>query len=79
MAAWFICGMARFPDAPIHQCSPTAHYLYTDHPNGYCGKQGQSRIESDFHDFQNWVTGLFLIWPCGMLLLLLLGSGSGRP
>jgi hypothetical protein len=72
MATWFFIGLARFPDAPIHQCSPTKHYLYADHPNGFCGKQGQSRTESEFRSFQNWQTGLFLIWPPGMLALFLL-------
>ncbi|QGM45030.1 hypothetical protein [Methylocystis heyeri] len=73
MGAWFVSGM-RFPDAPIHRCSPTAHYLYADHPNGYCGKLGQSRTERDFHIFQVWEKGQNFIWPCGMLALALLMS-----
>jgi len=72
MAAWFVSGMVRFPDAPIHKCSPTAPYLYPDHPSGWCGKQGQPRTEIDFHDFKFWETGLLLIWPAGMLALFLL-------
>jgi hypothetical protein len=45
------------------------------HPYGYCGKQGQSHTQIDFHDFELWQTGLFCLWPSGMIVLALLRKG----
>jgi hypothetical protein len=72
MVTWFCGGLAMFPDAPIHPCAADRPYLYSHHPYGYCGKQGQSHTAIDFHNFNTWQNVLFWIWPPGMLCLVLL-------
>lgn len=75
MLGWFWAGMALFPDGPIEPCDPSADYLYTDHPLGYCGKQGQSHTFTDFTRFKFWESVLMACWPLGIIAALLLGYG----
>lgn len=75
MVTWFAWGALRFPDSPVHLCSQTKDYLYTDHPQGYCGKQGQSRTEEDLRLFSFWEAGLSSIWFPGIILVAALGFG----
>jgi hypothetical protein len=76
--AWFFGGLAMFHDAPIQPCSERVDYLYSYHPDGYCGKQGQDHTASDFRRFQKWQEILFLIWPPGILALVLLQRGQSK-
>jgi len=75
MATWFIGGMVIFYDNQIHRCDPKVDYLYSNHLYGYCGKQGQSHTQIDFHNFELWQTGLFCLWPSGMIVVALLRKG----
>ena len=61
MGVWFLGGMVRFPDSPIHPC-----------PTGFCGKQGQPHTESDYHLHGIWSRILIFGWPLGMFALALL-------
>jgi hypothetical protein len=47
MLIGFSGGLLLFPDGPIGPCRPNILYLYSDHPFGYCGKQGQSHTATD--------------------------------
>jgi len=79
MAIWFFGGLFLFPDAPIDRCQPETHYLYSTHPYGYCGKQGQSHSAADFDRFNIWQDILLFLWPLGMGALILLNRGSLKP
>jgi hypothetical protein len=70
--------LVRFPDGPVHRCIAGRHYLYEQHPDGFCGKQGQARTEADYAAFKHWGTTLELAWPLGMLLLLSLDRYGRR-
>ena len=61
MAIVFFYGIARFPDAPIHECA-----------TGFCGKQGQAHTIADYHAFSVWQTTIFIVWPIGLIFLTLL-------
>jgi hypothetical protein len=62
MAALFIYGLVRFPDAPIHASA-----------NGqYQGKQRQAHTYSEYRAFKTWETCFFITWPIGMVALALL-------
>ena len=78
MVAWFVADMLIFPDAPIKLCEANAPYFYSNHPYGYCGKQGQSHTAIDFHNFNIWQNGLLLIWPSGILFISLLKEDRTR-
>lgn len=75
MAIWFFGGFLLFPDAPIGPCGPNTRYLYSNHPFGYCGKQGQSHTATDFHRFTIWQDTLIFLWPLGLGALFLLNRG----
>jgi hypothetical protein len=66
MVALFIYVGVRFPDAPIHKCRAGTAYAITQHPSGYCGKQGQPHTENDYHAYEFWEMVLFIVWPAGM-------------
>ena len=74
MLTWFFGGILLYSDAPIHLCNPRANYLYTVHPDGYCGKQGQPHTALDFQRFTLWQDVLFWLWPLGMCALIILRS-----
>lgn len=78
MVGWFLVGITLFPDGPVHACNPSADYLYTVHPFGYCGKQGQSHTFIDFTHFKFWEDRLQAFWPFGMIAVLVLGFGLPR-
>src|SRR5436190_676980 len=78
MVIWFLGGLFAFPDAPIHPCGPREIYLYSEHPYGYCGKQGQSRTLSDFHSFELWQAGMFCLWSSGMIAFGFLQKGRRK-
>jgi hypothetical protein len=61
MAGFFLYGMVRFPDNPIHPCAQ----------HGYCGKQGQPHTAQDFQAFSQWET-VMMYWPAGFFALVLL-------
>ncbi len=61
MGVWFVGGMVRFPDSPIHPCA-----------TGFCGKQGQPHTENDYRLHGIWSRVLLIGWPTGMLALALL-------
>jgi hypothetical protein len=65
MAVWFVGGMIRFPDSPVHPCS-----------TGYCGKQGQHHTEEDYRLHQVWSRYLMIGWPIGMVVLFFLNRKS---
>ncbi|MES2834408.1 MAG: hypothetical protein V4707_06870 [Pseudomonadota bacterium] len=75
MGSWFAWGMIKFPDAPIHLCSAEADYFYPSHPNGYCGKQGQSHTAEEFGQYRFWEASIFSIWFPGIVLLAAIGYG----
>ena len=62
MVAYFLYGLIRFPDSPIHPCGW----------GSYCGKQGQPRTPEDYRANQLWQTGLMWGWPVGMGLIILI-------
>ena len=64
MAGFFVYGMFRFPDNPIHPCSE----------HGYCGKQGQPHTEQDYQAFSRW-NDLLSYWPAGIVALIVLQGG----
>lgn len=64
MLSFFLYGIVRFPDGPIHPCG-------VDH---YCGKQGQSHTREQYFADQRWQTLLEIIWPAGMLCLYFLNK-----
>jgi hypothetical protein len=72
MGGVFLYGLARFPDGPIHPCEPGGAYLFTQHPDDYCGKQGQPHTMDDYRAYQLWHTALSIIWPLGIGALILI-------
>ena len=66
MAILFSYFVGRFGDGPIHKCVAGRPYAITQHPSGYCGKQGQPHTEEDYQAYQTWETILFIVWPTGM-------------
>jgi hypothetical protein len=62
MLVVFFYGAIRFSDGPIHQCAE----------HGFCGKQQQPHSLADYQAFITWQDTLFIIWPIGMVLLILL-------
>ncbi len=72
MLSTFGYGMARFPDYPIEKCVEGRTYLLKEHPDGYCGKQGQPHTAADYALFENWQRLLFIGWPVGMAALVIL-------
>ena len=67
MVVLFVCGLMRYPDLPIREC-----------PSGYCGGQGQPHTAAEYNAFSIWQTTLFIVWPIGMLTLLLLQRGKPK-
>src|SRR5258707_15532677 len=65
MVVLFVYGLIRYPDLPIREC-----------PSGYCGRQGQPHTAAEYNAFKIWQTTLFIVWPIGMLTLLLLQRGG---
>jgi hypothetical protein len=61
MAGFFVYGMFRFPDNPIHPCSE----------HGYCGKQGRPHTEQDYQAFSQ-SNDLLSYWPAGIVALIVL-------
>src|SRR6266576_5940636 len=76
MVVLFVYGLIRYPDLPIREC-----------PSGYCGRQGQPHTAAEYNAFKIWQTTLFIVWPIGMLIMLLFAArktqkvkgGSNRP
>jgi hypothetical protein len=62
MLVYFVYGLVRFPDAPIHPCGE----------GRYCGKQGQPHAVEDYRAHQSWQIGLMWLWPLGMIALFLI-------
>src|SRR6476620_9007383 len=67
MVVLFVYGLIRYPDLPIREC-----------PSGYCGRQGQPHTAAEYNAFSRWQTTLFIVWPIGMLTLLLLQRGNTK-
>jgi len=65
MFAVLIYGAIFYPDAPIQECRAGT---------GYCGKHNEVRTAADYEAFKRWETGLLIVWPIGMLFLLILSS-----
>ncbi|MGF6308943.1 hypothetical protein ABIB82_002580 [Bradyrhizobium sp. i1.8.4] len=61
MAALFLYGLVRFPDAPLHMCA-----------SGYCGKQGRPHTLAEYSDFKAWERTLMICWPIGLIALYFL-------
>ena len=78
MISWFAWGMIKFPDAPIHLCDSATDYLYSNHLNGFCGKQGQSHTAEDFRLFDIWQRTLLWIWMPGIAVIALLRATETR-
>ncbi|ESQ82048.1 hypothetical protein AEAC466_19205 [Asticcacaulis sp. AC466] len=72
MSAMLFGGVVLYPDAPIQKCDSDNDYFYKNHPDGYCGKQGQNHTEAEFRQFKVWETSMMVIWPLGILLGALL-------
>jgi hypothetical protein len=68
MGMWFVYGLIRFPDAPLHVCGD----------NHYCGKQGQPHTQRQFENFEIWQNTLAWAWPIGMLALYILNRDRIR-
>jgi predicted secreted protein len=67
MVVLFVYGLIRYPDLPIREC-----------PSGYCGRQGQPHTAAEYNAFKIWQTTLFIVWPIGMLIMLLLQRGKPK-
>jgi hypothetical protein len=67
MALVFAYGVFLYPDAPIKTCS-----------SGYCGKYGRAHTAAEFDDFMRWEHALFVVWPAGVVALVLLKPASRR-
>ena len=67
MVVLFVYGLIRYPDLPIREC-----------PSGYCGRQGQPHTAAEYNAFSIWQTTLFIVWPVGMLIMLLLQRGKPK-
>jgi predicted secreted protein len=67
MVVLFVYGLIRYPDLPIRDC-----------PSGYCGRQGQPHTAAEYNAFKIWQTTLFIVWPIGMLIMLLLQRGKPK-
>src|SRR6266404_9241734 len=67
MVVLFVYGLIRYPDLPIREC-----------PSGYCGRQGQPHTAAEYNAFSIWQTTLFIVWPIGMLIMLLLQRGKPK-
>ena len=67
MVVLFAYGLIRYPDLPIREC-----------PSGYCGRQGQPHTAAEYNAFSIWQTTLFIVWPIGMLMMLLLQRGKPK-
>ena len=63
----FVYGLIRYPDLPIRACA-----------SGYCGRQGQPHTAAEYNAFSIWQTTLFIVWPIGMLIMLLLQRGKPK-
>jgi hypothetical protein len=72
MVVTFGYGIVRFADGPIHKCVEGRIYLYKQHPDGYCGKQGQSHTAADYASFEKWSDTMFIMWPLGIAALMIL-------
>jgi hypothetical protein len=79
MIVLFVYVGVRFPDWPIQKCVPGTAYAITQHPSGYCGKQGQPHTAEDFHAFEMWETILIYAWPVGIAALAVLQYMRPRP
>ena len=67
MVVLFVYGLIRYPDLPIREC-----------PSGYCGRQGQPHTAAEYNAFKIWQRTLFIVWPIGMLIMLLLQRGKPK-
>lgn len=72
MGAALLYGFIRFPDGPIHACVPGRAYAVKQHPEGYCGKQGQPHTLADYRSYREWTTAMLVGWPFGLVLLIIL-------
>ncbi len=77
-AAWFVGGVIVFPDGPLHRCTPYETYKFSYQPYSYCGKQGQSRSEVDFRNYEVWQISVFLLPAAGMITAGLLRGRQNR-
>lgn len=80
MLTWFFAGFIMYPDAPIRFCSEngTPCVTATCQPDSYYGKGGRVHSAADFHRFQIWQDGLFVIWPIGIVAGLLLNKAKPK-
>ena len=76
--SWFAWGIIKFPDAPIHLCDSATDFLYSDHPIGFCGKQGQSHTAEDFRLYDIWQRTILWIWMPGIVAISLLRATAAR-
>jgi hypothetical protein len=67
MVAWLWGGAIRFPDAPITECA-----------TGYCGKWSSRHTSEDYRLFRIWERALWIGFPIGMLVLLVLNRKTMR-
>ncbi|HEV2162533.1 MAG TPA: hypothetical protein VGR52_09925 [Stellaceae bacterium] len=65
MFATFGYGLVLFPDAPLKRCVGA-------HASGYCGKNGQLYTAADYATFTTWQTTLFIVWPVGLAIVVVL-------
>jgi hypothetical protein len=73
MAVTLVYGLIRFPDAPIRKCIPRP-----EHPDGYCGKQGQAHTAGEYASFDAWQDTLIYVWLGGMATIVLLRRSKVR-
>jgi hypothetical protein len=59
MLGYFVYGMVRFPDSPIHPCGQDR-----------LRKAGSPRALEDYRAHQLWQTGLMWGWPVGVALIV---------
>jgi len=65
MMATFVYGLVLFPDAPVKKC-------INGQPGDYCGRHGLHYTATDYATFETWQTTLFVVWPVGLLALVIL-------
>jgi len=63
MGAVFFYGVLSFPYSPIEAC-----------PTGYCGKGGHPYSATEYQAYREWLALMSIVWPTGMLTLLILMS-----
>ena len=78
MIAVFSVFVGYFGDGPIEPCGPTIAYAIKQHPDGYCGKQGQPHTLADYQAYEKWSRIFWIGWPIGLGALAFLAYATRK-